>query len=118
MISVEKLDQFQLASLFSRKKFSDFFDRLLKVDEDFDRLRSLSLFMQSHLIKMLDTGYLEKKTRLTSYDKEISSASRLWKDHELLREIERFNRWEILSKKKDFIVWNEIKDAQLRVSHS
>lgn len=118
VISVEKLDQFQLASLFSRKKFSEFFDRLLKVDEDFDRLRALSLFMQSHLIKMLDTGYLEKKARPTSYDKEISSASKLWKNHELLREIERFNRWEILSKRKEFLVWHEIKDAHLRVSQN
>jgi DNA polymerase III delta subunit len=115
VISVEKLDQFQMASLFSRKKFFEFFDRLLKVDEDFERLRSLCMFLQTHLIKMLDVGYLDHKPRLTSYDKEIVAASKLWKSQELYREIERFNRWEILSKRKEAIVWHEIKDAHLRV---
>lgn len=114
LLQVEKLDQFALSSLFCRKKRSEFFFKVLSLEGDFDKMRSLFNFMQSHLIKVLDPSYLAQKPRLTSYDKDIQSTARLWKPQELLQAIEEFNRWEILSKKKETLLWTELKDAGLR----
>lgn len=110
----DKLDQFALASLFARRKAVDFYGKLIIFQQDFDKLRSLFGFLQGHLVKMLDTSYLSQKARLTSYDKDLQSTSRLWKPEELLSEIERFNRWELMCKKKDSLLWHEIKDLFLR----
>lgn len=114
LLVLEKLDQFQLASFFSRKKYDAFYSRLLSLEGDFDKMRSLFMFMQSHLIKMIDSSYLNQKSRLTQYDKEIQNTSKLWTDSDLMNEIERFNEWEILSKKKNGLLWGELKKRYLR----
>lgn len=115
LLTLEKLDQFQLASLFARKKFRDFFDRLISLEGDFDKMRFFFNFMQSHLVKMSDTSYLSGKPRLTQYDKDLQSTAKLWKGPDLLNEIDRFQRWELLCKKKDTGLWHELHQAQLRV---
>lgn len=114
LLSFEKLDQFQLASLLGRKKFQDFYQRLIVLEGDYEKMRGFFMFLQSHLIKMTDPSYLSKKTRLTNYDKDLQNTSRLWKQEELMLEIERFSRWEILCKKKESLLWHEIKLAQFR----
>ncbi len=117
LLTLERLDQFQLASLFARKKFPEFFDKLVALEGGFDKVRGFFMFMQSHLVKMVDPSYLAQKSRLTQYDKELQSTARLWKEAELIREVERFNGWEILCKKKDSQIWHLVKDAALR-SHT
>ncbi len=114
LLTLERMDQFQLASLVARKKNKEFFEKLVQLLGDFEKARGLFNFMQSHLIKMCDTSYLAGKPRLNQYDKELQSSSKLWKTSELIVEIEKFNRWELLSKKKDTHLWHEIKDAYLR----
>lgn len=114
LLTIEKLDQFQLASLFARKKFKDFYHKLVQLEGDFEKMRGLFLFMQSHFIKLADTSYLADKARLNQYDKELQSTSKLWKSDDVFIEIAKFNRWELLSKKKDFFLWHEIKEAYLR----
>jgi hypothetical protein len=114
VLTLERLDQFQMASLVARKKFKDFFERLVVLEEDFEKMRGLFNFMQSHLIKMADPSYLPQKPRLTQYDKDIQGSSKLWKTPDLMRLIERFSHWEILSKRKDSHLWHEIKEAHLR----
>jgi hypothetical protein len=114
LLVLEKLDQFQLASFFSRKKNYEFYSKLIRLEGDFEKMRSFFMFMQSHLIKMLDTSYLNQKSRLTQYDKEIQSTSKLWSSSDLMLGIERFNEWEILSKKKNGLLWSEIKKQHLR----
>ncbi len=114
LLTLDRLDQFAMASNFSRKKFSDFFERIILLEGNFEKMRSLFNFMQSHLIKMMDTSYLAQKNRLTQYDKEIQGSSKLWTSEQLRSEIERFNEWEILSKKKDTLLWFEIHLAYLR----
>ena len=109
ILSVEKLDQFELASLYSRKKHRQFFEKLIPHLGDFEKMRSLCNFMQSHLIKMADTSYLSAKPRLTQYDKDIQSTSKLWKSEELVESAMFFNEWEILSKKKDGHLWHLLK---------
>jgi hypothetical protein len=115
LLTFERLDQFALASLYSRKKFRDFFDKLMLIETDFEKLRFFFNFLQSHLIKMIDTSYLNGKPRLTQYDKELQSTSKLWKSVELNNEVERFQRWELMCKKKDQLLWQELKVSHLRV---
>lgn len=114
LLTLEKLDQFQLASLVARKKEKDFFEKLVLLQGDFEKMRAFFNFMQSHLIKMADPSYLAKKNRLTQYDKDIQSSAKLWKFNELIKTIEKFNQWELLCKKKDSQLWHEIKAAHLR----
>ncbi len=113
LLTLEKLDQFALATLLGRKKGQQFFEKIIQLDADFERMRGLFTFMQGHLIKMLDPSYLTKKSYTTQYDKEIQSVSKLWKKEELEREVERFNRWELMCKKKDFLLWHELREASL-----
>lgn len=114
LLETERLDQFVLASLLARKKNTEFFGKLLHFESDFDRMRGLFNFLQSHLIKILDPSYLESKPRLSGYDKDIQSASKLWKPQDLKKEVERFNRWELMSKKKDSLLWHELKSSYLQ----
>ena len=72
--------------------------------------------MQSHLLKMADPSYLSLKSKLTNYDKEIQTTSKLWTVDDLLSEIARFNKLEILSKKKDSNLWHELKVDYFRCS--
>lgn len=114
LLTLEKLDQFQMASLVARKKYKEFYEKLVALQGDFEKMRGFFNFMQSHLIKMADTSYLSKKPRLTQYDKDLQSSSKLWKTPDLVNEIEKFNRWELLCKRKDTHLWHEIKEAHLR----
>lgn len=114
LLETERLDQFVLASLFARKKYAEFFSKLLHFETDFERMRGLFNFLQSHLIKIMDPSYLENKPRLSGYDKDIQSASKLWKTEELKKEVELFNRWELMSKRKDSLLWHELKASYLR----
>ena len=114
LLTLEKLDQFQMASLVARKKHKEFYEKLVVLQGDFEKMRGFFNFMQSHLIKMADTSYLSKKPRLTQYDKDLQSSSKLWKTPDLVGEIEKFNRWELLCKRKDSHLWHEIKEAHLR----
>ncbi len=114
LLEVERLDQFALASLFCRRKRLEFYHKVIQLQGDFDKMRSLFNFMQSHLIKVMDPSYLNQKPRPSSYDKDIQSTSKLWKPNELLAAIEEFNHWEILSKSKKSLLWTELNQAYLR----
>lgn len=115
LFTLDKLDQFALASLFARKKFSDFYDRLVMLEGDFNKMRGFFNFMQGHLTKLADTSYLAQKPRLTQYDKDLQSTSKLWTTDEIIIEIQRFNQWEIQSKSKDSFLWNDLRHIHLRV---
>jgi hypothetical protein len=54
----ERVDHFLMASLFSRKKMLDYYEKIILVQNDFEKLRSFFSFMQSHLLKVLDPSYL------------------------------------------------------------
>jgi DNA polymerase III delta subunit len=114
LLTTQRLDQFALASLYARRKAVPFFEKLVALEGDFERMRGLFNFLQSHLVKMADLGYLRQKPRLTQYDKDLQGSSGLWKSEEIMKEIQRFNRWELMCKKKDQLIWHEIREEGLR----
>jgi DNA polymerase III delta subunit len=112
LISPVKLDQFALASLFSEKKRTHFFKKLVERDIGFDSLRTIFAFMQGHLFRLADPSYIEKKARPSKYDKEILAYTKLWKKGELEKEMRIFGELEIEAKRKSA----NLKD-QLRVEY-
>lgn len=114
LFTVDRLDQFALASLFARRKFVDFYEKLVLLEGDFDKMRAFFNFMQGHLVKMADPSYLSGKPRLSQYDKDLQSTARLWGKEELVESIQRFSDWEIQSKRKDHLLWTDIRSLYLR----
>ncbi|MGK0368123.1 MAG: hypothetical protein ACI9QD_001264 [Thermoproteota archaeon] len=100
VIKPNKFDQFALAAEFAMKKYSLFYENVLKIGDDFNSLRSLFMFLQSHLIKIADTSYSSSKNRLTKYDKEVMSCSKLWKSEDLQEAIQLFGELEVMAKQK------------------
>lgn len=117
LLTQERLDQFNLANLFGRKKFKEFFEKLRLLEGDFEKMRTFFNFMQNHLVKMADTSYLADKNRPNQYDRELQASSKLWKTEEIITEVEKFNRWEICCKRKDPFIWHEIKEDYLRARY-
>ncbi len=94
----EHLDYFKLAGFFGSKAFSKFYEEILPFSSDLETMRSLGSFMQSHLLKVLDPSYTEKKNRLTKYDQEVLAHNRRWKPRELMLAIRFFGNLEQMAK--------------------
>lgn len=101
LITFNKIDQFELADLFSNKQFKQFYKKLVKDQLDLDWFRFFSNFMQGHLFKMLDVSYTQKKAKLSKYDQKIINCSRNWEKEDLLKEMKFFGEIEIMAKRKD-----------------
>ena len=71
VIERNRLDNFKLAKLFGFKKMKEFYQILLDVEPDFDALRSLFYFLQTHMLKIADPSYINEKNRPTKYDNQI-----------------------------------------------
>lgn len=109
VLEQNRLDQFYLASLFSRKEKNKFYGKLMQAEADFDTLRQFFSFLQGHLIKLGDTSVIEKKARLTKYDKEIVSLSKLWSLNELESYIKLFAELEIMAKMRSELLLPKIR---------
>jgi DNA polymerase III delta subunit len=109
LLQTEKLDHFHLASLLAKKKFKEFYELILKFEGDYERVRMVFMFLQSHLLKISDPSYLNKKSKLSQYDKEIQSCSIHWRLEQIIEKVEMFNLWEIMAKKKDAFLWHQVK---------
>ncbi|MBL7665912.1 MAG: hypothetical protein JNM93_12325 [Bacteriovoracaceae bacterium] len=111
---LERMDIFSLANDFSKKHFSTFYEQLLNSEMDYDELRSFFAFMQSHLVKLADPSYLEKKNRASKYDKEILTLSKNWKRPELIHLMNEFSRLEIMCKQKNVQLKHELRREFMR----
>jgi DNA polymerase III delta subunit len=109
LISELKMDQFQLAELFGSKKLKLFYKKLIEGHEQGHELISVFYFLQSHLLKIYDLSYLDGKSKLTKYDKQIMAQSKLWSKNDLARAITYLGDLLILAKRKDFFFDDKIK---------
>ena len=96
-----ELSPFDLADMLSLKKFKEFYGALVEKRVDFDTYRSIFSFMQTHLLKLGEPGYAEKKSRLSRYDRNILSRSKNWSEDEIGIQLRCMGEWEILAKKRD-----------------
>jgi len=114
LIDQERLDQFALATDLAKKKYSSFFERLLAVPFEFERMRFIMSFLQGHFIKVADPSYLEGKARLSQYDKEILALSKGWRREEIKHLLTLLQDWEMDSKMKNSLLETNIRQAYLQ----
>lgn len=115
-INNERVDNFELASLLSRKDYYRFFDYLLAKNFSFEQLVQLFRFLQSHFLKMSNPDYSSQKARLSKYDKDLIQAATKWKPRELDQVLKRLDDWEVRSKSKDQSLKEDFMLNLLRLS--
>lgn len=108
-----KIDNFELAELFASKKFKYFYEKVLYLENTED-MRAVFRFMQSHLLKVLDPSFTEKKARLTKYDRQIMSQSSAWQRQSLEKAIEYFSELEFLAKTKNPLIKARLQRDKIR----
>jgi DNA polymerase III delta subunit len=109
LLSELKMDQFQLAELFGSKKLKLFYKKLIDGHDQGHELIGVFYFLQSHLLKIYDLSYLDGKTKLTKYDKQIMAQSKLWAKKDLARAMSYLGDLLILVKRKDFFFDDKVK---------
>ncbi len=100
LLTVQKLDQFYFASLLSQKKLYKFYRELSSLELEVDIWRRALPFLSSHLRKLYNPSYTRKKSKLTRYDREILSCSKLWNEKDLMKEMNFLAQLELAAKIK------------------
>ncbi|MBC7537858.1 MAG: hypothetical protein H7281_03500 [Bacteriovorax sp.] len=113
LVTKERWDFFELIDLFHRAP-KLFFVEILKKEIDYEWMRTLSLFMQSHITKILFPEELRSKGKLSKYDQTVLDMS-----EKLNRDIMKyylgfFSELEILSKSSDLFLVNRLRLETLK----
>jgi DNA polymerase III delta subunit len=114
VIEKNRIDNFELAKLFGHKKMKDFYSLLVELDPDYEDLRSLFYFLQTHMIKVADPSFIYDKKRKTKYDDQILGQSKLWRADELKHALNFLKNIEMQSKIKNPFIKEELRSAYLR----
>lgn len=108
-----KFNKFELAELFSARKFKDFYEKVISLELDTKEIEELSSFMQIHLIKLFDTSLIHNKNYLTKYDKALIAHSRLWNSEKLQNAISYFEDLVYKSREQNPFLSYEFKTKYL-----
>ncbi len=114
LLEKNRLDNFEMANLFGFKKMNIFYRKLIDLDLDYESYRSLFYFLQTHMSKISDPRYIEKKSKPTKYDKQILSQSKVWKPNELVPVMEFLRSLEHKAKTKNSFLTTDIRSAYYR----
>ncbi|HLE10475.1 MAG: hypothetical protein A2504_16180 [Bdellovibrionales bacterium RIFOXYD12_FULL_39_22] len=90
LLGGNRLDVFAMASLWTQKKRGAFYQKIIDGGLDEEQVKTLFAFMQGHLIRLSDPSYLEKKSSLSKYDREISQMSQQWTAQEVAKDLRIF----------------------------
>lgn len=108
LVSRERFDFFELVDLFHRGP-KLFFQEVLKKDLDFDWLRGLSAFMQTHLIKILFPQEILSKQKPTKYEQTVLEMSEKLNRDQVKHYLAIFSELETLSKSQDPFILNVLR---------
>lgn len=115
IIEKNRLDQFELAKLFGFKKMKEFYKKILDINPDYDSLRALFYFLQTHMIKVADPEFIQmKEKKQTKYDTQIISQSKLWKGNELDAVLSYLKSLEVKAKTKHPFLIQDLRSSYLR----
>lgn len=114
LITPSKIDHFLLASIYGMRERAHFFKKLFEVGIDFDALQSFFSFMQTHLLKLSDVSYCQKKSRMSKYDNEIITQAKLWESDEIKRDLRMFAELQIMTKNKNIMIVDRIRSEYLK----
>jgi len=113
IISPSRIDQFELAKLFSAKRKKEFFKRLIEVDITLKDWQQFFAFMQGHLIKLAGQDLIEKKSKLSQYDKQLLSCSKNWNVKEIAIDSKYFGKLQVMAKRNDSFLKEELRLAYI-----
>ena len=113
LVTKERWDFFELIDFFHRNP-KLFFEEILKKEIDYDWLRTLSAFMQSHLTKILFPEDLRNKAKLSKYDQTVLEMSEKLNRNMLKYYLGFFSELEILSKSSDVFLVNRLRLETLK----
>ena len=108
LVTKERWDFFLLSDIFYRSPKS-FFNEILKKEMDYEWMRALSVFMQTHLTKILFPDELRIKAKLSKYDQTILEMSEKLNRNLLKYYLKFFSDLEICSKSSDPFLVNRLK---------
>jgi len=114
LIDKSRLDQFEMATFFGFKQSKEFYKKLLDIDPDFNTLRGLFYFIQSHMIKVSDPSYIRKKKKESKYDKQVMSQSKMWKTGDIEKALDYLKYLELEAKKKNPLLKDMLRNAYYR----
>ncbi len=108
LVKKERWDFFELIDFF-HKDSKLFFYEVLKKENDFEWMRALSVFMQSHMQKILFPEELRLKNKLTKYDQGILEMSEKMNRDSVKYYLCFFSDLEIQSKSNDPLLVNKLR---------
>jgi hypothetical protein len=108
LIARERFDFFELVDLFHRNP-KLFFQEVLKKEMDFDWLRTLSSFMQTHLIKILFPQEILAKGKPSKYEQGVLDVSEKLNREMVKSYLDFFSELEVRSKAHDPFVIEKLK---------
>ncbi len=98
LIPQNKIDFFQMASLYSKKNKKEVLEKLLEIETENFNWHHFISSMVGHLIKLLDPSGLSPNK--SNYEREILASSKLWTKEELIKEIILFGDLQTEAKTK------------------
>ena len=113
-----RLDQFALAQQLGEKNWRAFYQSLLNEEHSFDDLRQALSFLQTHVVKLLDPSYIQKKAQPTRYDRQIMGQKMKWQNSGLLKLLRHLAQLELACKQRDPDLKNRLRLNYLRLSAS
>lgn len=103
------IDRFAVAGHFNKGEIHLLWKKILDIEIDYDELRGLFSFMQTHVFKTLNNNYHNSKKKLSLYDKGVLLAQKNWENSQLKDFYRLFSKLEISSKRKDFLIKQELR---------
>ncbi len=105
LISEQKVDPFELADFFGGKKLHAFYQKLLQYQSAGVDLIGVISFVQSHMLKIYDPSYAQKKKKLSKYDKLIIAQEKIWDKDQIFRSLTYLGELLIdLKTKENFLI--------------
>ena len=116
ILTKKKLDHFTLSKHLGERRWQDFYHDLLQNELSYNELREVFVFLQFHVIKLMDPSYAENKKKTSQYDRQVQTQSKKWSQRELIQCLKKLARYEQLCKMKDSNLKNYLRTSSLKNS--
>lgn len=113
LIKKERWDFFELIEVFNRSP-KLFFGELLKKEMDYDWMRAMSAFMQTHLVKILFPEEIKEKAKLSKYDQSVLEMSEKLNRGLVQYYLAFFSELEIMAKSSDVFLIDRLRLEALK----
>ena len=110
-----RLDRFALARQLAERKGRAFYQALLHEEHSWEDWRQAFLFLQSHVVKLMDPSYAsQKQGRLSQYDQQLVAQSKHWREGPLRELLQQLAQWELACKRRESGLKNQLRLKSLQ----